>query len=73
MIKTLTFALVHFTVAFSVAYLLTGSVVVGGLLALVEPTLNTVAYHLHERAWRRIEAMRRGVRAAPRAIATANP
>ena len=73
MIKTFTFALVHFTVAFSVAYLLTGSVVVGGLLALVEPTLNTVAYHLHERVWRRIEAMRRGVRTAPRAIAAANP
>ena len=51
--KTLTFACVHFTVAFSVAYLLTGSVVVGGLVALVEPMCNTVAYHLHERAWER--------------------
>ena len=51
--KTLTFACVHFTVAFSVAYLLTGSIVVGGLVALVEPMCNTVAYHLHERAWQR--------------------
>ncbi len=53
MIKTITFAGVHFTVAFTVAYLLTGSIAVGGLVALVEPLCNTVAYHLHEKAWRR--------------------
>lgn len=53
MLKTLTFACVHFAVAFTVAYALTGSVVVGGLVALVEPLCNTVAYHLHERAWER--------------------
>lgn len=53
MTKTITFALVHFSVAFTVAYLLTGSVAVGGLVALVEPLCNTVAYHLHEKAWLR--------------------
>lgn len=51
--KTLTFACVHFIVAFTVAYLLTGSVVIGGLVALVEPLCNTVAYHFHEMAWAR--------------------
>jgi uncharacterized membrane protein len=59
MTKTLTFAGVHFTVAFTVAYLLTGSLVAGGLVALVEPLCNTVAFHLHERAWRR-RGRRRG-------------
>ncbi|HSV29087.1 MAG TPA: DUF2061 domain-containing protein [Candidatus Omnitrophota bacterium] len=49
--KTLTFAAVHFTVAFTVAYLLTGSVAVGGLVAVVEPLCNTVAYHFHEKVW----------------------
>ena len=53
MIKTITFACVHFTVAFTVAYVLTGSIAVGGLVALVEPLCNTVAYHLHEKAWLR--------------------
>jgi len=53
MTKTLTFACVHFAVAFTVAYLLTGSVAVGGVVAVVEPLCNTVAYHLHEKAWRR--------------------
>ena len=51
--KTLSFAAVHFTVAFSVGYLLTGSVVVGSVLALVEPACNTVAYHFHEKLWAR--------------------
>lgn len=53
MTKTLTFAAVHFTVAFGVAWLLTGSAVIGGAVALVEPMCNTVAYHLHEKAWLR--------------------
>jgi uncharacterized membrane protein len=33
--KTFTFACVHFTVAFTVAYLLTGSILVGSLVALI--------------------------------------
>ena len=53
MTKTLSFAAVHFAVAFTVGYVMTGSIVVGGLLALVEPACNTVAYHLHEKAWAR--------------------
>jgi uncharacterized membrane protein len=51
--KTATFAVVHFAVAFAVAYLLTGSVPIAGALALLEPLANTVAYLLHERAWAR--------------------
>lgn len=56
MTKTFTFAAVHFCVAFTVGYLMTGSVLVGGAIALVEPAVNTVAYHFHERAWARLEA-----------------
>ena len=51
MAKTFSFACIHFTVAFTVGYLMTGSIAVGGALAVVEPLCNTVAYHLHERAW----------------------
>jgi uncharacterized membrane protein len=51
MTKTLTFAATHFTVAFGVAYALTGDVVVGGAVALVEPAVNTVAYYFHEKLW----------------------
>ncbi len=49
--KTGTFAIVHFTVAFSVAFVLTGSIGIASALAILEPLANTVAYLLHERAW----------------------
>lgn len=52
--KTLSFAAVHFTVAFSVGYAMTGSVAVGGAIALVEPACNTVAYFFHEKFWQRM-------------------
>ena len=55
MTKTMSFAAVHFTVAFSVGYVMTGSVWVGGAIALVEPAINTVAYYFHERVWKRIQ------------------
>jgi uncharacterized membrane protein len=51
MVKTLSFAVVHFSVAFSVAYIISGSVLVGGAIALVEPMINTVAYYFHEKLW----------------------
>jgi uncharacterized membrane protein len=53
--KTATFAVMHFTVAFTVAFLLTGDIVVGGLVAMIEPAVNTVAFYFHERVWKRIE------------------
>lgn len=58
MTKTFSFAIVHFIVAFAVGYALTGSIVVGSALALVEPAVNTVAFHFHEKVWKRIEARR---------------
>ena len=53
LIKTVTFALTHFTVAFTVAYLLTGDLLIGSLIAMVEPAINTVAYFFHEKIWAR--------------------
>ena len=56
MTKTATFAVVHFTVAFSVGYIMPGSIAVGGAIALVEPAVNTVAYFFHEKVWERLSA-----------------
>lgn len=53
MAKTASFAAVHFSVAFSVGYLMTGSIAICGAIALVEPAVNTVAYFFHEKAWAR--------------------
>lgn len=54
--KTITFACMHFTVAFTVAYLLTGSALIGGVIALVEPAINTVVFYFHERVWNQFES-----------------
>ena len=50
--KTSSFALVHFSVAFAVAYLLSGELLTGGVMALIEPAINTVVFFFHERLWR---------------------
>lgn len=52
-LKTVTFACIHFAVAFSVGWMVTGSPVIGGVLAVIEPMVNTVAFYLHERVWQR--------------------
>ncbi len=54
MLKTITFAILHFSVAFSVTYLLTGSIVIGGAIALLEPAINTVVFYFHEKLWQRL-------------------
>lgn len=53
MLKTMTFAVMHFSIAFGVAYALTGSVMIGGALAIIEPAINTVAFYFHEKLWNR--------------------
>lgn len=55
MLKTLTFTVMHFIIAFSVAYALTGSKAVGGLVAAVEPLCNSVGFYFHEKIWKRFE------------------
>lgn len=57
--KTLSFAIVHMLVAFSVGYVMTGDWWVGSALALVEPLCNTVAFYFHEKVWLRLGSARR--------------
>lgn len=49
--KTLTYCIMHFTVAFCVSYVITGDVSIAGALAIIEPAIQTVAYFFHEKAW----------------------
>ena len=53
MLKTLSFAVLHFTVAFTVTYLLTGDILIGGAVAMIEPAVNTVVFYFHELGWNR--------------------
>lgn len=53
--KTLSFAVIHLAIAVTLGWLFTGGFVLGGLLALVEPTVNTGVSHALEkwaRQWR---------------------
>ncbi len=51
LLKTGSFAALHFTVGFGVAYLISGSLPVALGVALIGPAVNTVVFFFHERAW----------------------
>ena len=68
--KTVSFAIMHFTVAFSVTWVVTGSFVLGGAVALIEPAVNTLGYHLHEKFWARRAAATRSRTQAGRLAAS---
>ncbi|MBB1319517.1 DUF2061 domain-containing protein [Shewanella sp. SR43-4] len=53
--KTFSFAILHFGVAFTITYLLTGSIIIGGTIALLEPAVNTVVFYFHDKVWKNIE------------------
>jgi len=55
MIKSISFTTMHFSIAFAVAWMLTGDWAVGGMIALVEPAVNSVGYVFHERIWERVK------------------
>jgi uncharacterized membrane protein len=58
LIKTFTYLAIHLTVAFTIGYLLTGSVEIAGMITLIEPCANAVAFFFHEKVWKRILARR---------------
>ena len=49
--KTFSFLALHLIVGFTVAYLFTGSWMIAGGIALVEPLVNAVVFFFHERGW----------------------
>lgn len=58
MSKVITFTTMHFIIAFAVTWALTGDAVVGGLVAMIEPAINSVGYVIHERVWAQASAGR---------------
>jgi len=49
--KTLSYYIMHITVAMLVGYLVTGSLTMAIALSLLEPTVQAVAFFFHEKAW----------------------
>lgn len=72
MAKSVTFGVLHLGIAFTVGYLLTGSVAIAGAITLVEPVANTVAHYFFDRWWTAREQRRRGAPASA-ANPAANP
>ena len=53
-IKTFSQVCTHMSIAFGLAYLLTGSLALGGLAAIIEPVINVALLPWHEKAWHAI-------------------
>lgn len=46
----------HMAIAFSIAYLMTGSVMFSGLAIIIEPIINVLLLPFHEKAWAAVRA-----------------
>lgn len=54
MIKIASQLSLHLVVAVAVTYAVTGSLALGGAIALIEPICNVIAGQFHEKAWARL-------------------
>lgn len=54
--KTLSYAVMHMTLAITVAYILSGSWDVALAIGLIEPCVQTIAFFFHEKAWHRAQS-----------------
>ena len=61
-IKTCSQVVTHMSIAFGLAYLLTGSLALGGLAAIIEPILNVALLPKHEKTWHAIRHRYAGTR-----------
>lgn len=57
-LKTLTYGVMHFSVAVAVAFALTQNLAVALAIGIVEPLVQMVFFTIHDRVWARIEARR---------------
>ncbi len=49
--KTLSYYVVHISVAMMVAYAITGNLLMAATLSLIEPTVQAFAFFFHEKVW----------------------
>ena len=53
LLKTVSYCIMHLTVAVAVAYALTQNIKIALAVGIVEPLVQTVAFAFHEKAWSR--------------------
>lgn len=49
--KTLSYYIMHISVAMMVAYMITGNLIMAATLSLIEPTVQAFAFFFHEKVW----------------------
>ncbi|WP_034710790.1 DUF2061 domain-containing protein [Acinetobacter beijerinckii] len=49
--KTLSYYIMHISVAMIVAYVITGNFIMAATLSLIEPTVQAFAFFFHEKVW----------------------
>ena len=49
--KTLSYYIMHISVAMIVAYIITGNLIMAATLSLIEPTVQAFAFFFHEKVW----------------------
>ncbi|WP_312050449.1 DUF2061 domain-containing protein [Acinetobacter courvalinii] len=49
--KTLSYYIMHISVAMMVAYVITGKLMMAATLSLIEPTVQAFAFFFHEKVW----------------------
>ncbi len=49
--KTFSYYIMHITIAMLVGYFVTGSIWMAVTLSLLEPTIQAIAFFLHEKIW----------------------
>ena len=57
--KTISYSAIHLIVAFGVAFTLTGNLAAALAIGLIEPLVQTFAYHFHEKAWGKFPQLER--------------
>lgn len=66
-LKTASYSLMHLSVAVMVAFALTRDLRIALSIGLIEPTVQTVAYAIHEKIWRRLDEREGGGPSLPAA------
>lgn len=55
LLKSISWRIIASIIAFSIIFLVTGSVVLGGTISLIDIFIKIIAFYFHEKAWLIIE------------------
>ena len=54
-VKTISWRITGSSATFAIAYIMTGSFAIAGVIGITQMISNTILYYLHERIWNRIK------------------